>query len=227
MSSDKQIAANRLNAQESTGPRSLAGKAKVSRNALKHGLTATHVVLPDENPDEFESFRADLLTRLDPHDELENVFAQKIATDAWRLRRVPRLEALFYRHGCAESLVRQTKEAVLKHKLGSADILPLGDPQAHDLEQRLTQAKSQLDDPALNVALALKTSPEPFRNLTRHEAALTRSLLRGMHELERLQAKRAGQHVPVPAIVDVDVSVPQPDGANVEGANISEENDKN
>jgi len=54
MSNDQQIAANRLNAQRSTGPRTPAGKTRVSSNALKHGLTGREVVLPNENPDDFE-----------------------------------------------------------------------------------------------------------------------------------------------------------------------------
>jgi|GEM_PF-1302748 hypothetical protein len=39
MASDRQIAANRRNAQKSTGPRSPAAKTRASRNALRHGLT--------------------------------------------------------------------------------------------------------------------------------------------------------------------------------------------
>jgi hypothetical protein len=39
MASDKQIAANRANAQRSTGPRTAAGRAKSSRNAYRHGLS--------------------------------------------------------------------------------------------------------------------------------------------------------------------------------------------
>ena len=39
MATEKQIAANRANAQKSTGPKTLAGKLKSSRNALKHGLS--------------------------------------------------------------------------------------------------------------------------------------------------------------------------------------------
>jgi hypothetical protein len=38
MASEKQIAANRRNARKSSGPRSVAGKARASRNAIRHGL---------------------------------------------------------------------------------------------------------------------------------------------------------------------------------------------
>jgi hypothetical protein len=40
MASERQIAANRRNAQKSTGPRSAAGKRRASRNAYRHGLAA-------------------------------------------------------------------------------------------------------------------------------------------------------------------------------------------
>jgi hypothetical protein len=41
MASVDQIAANRRNARRSTGPRTAAGKRKVSENALRHGLLAS------------------------------------------------------------------------------------------------------------------------------------------------------------------------------------------
>jgi hypothetical protein len=40
MASEKQIAANRRNAQRSTGPKTEAGKERASRNALCHGLAS-------------------------------------------------------------------------------------------------------------------------------------------------------------------------------------------
>ncbi len=226
MSSDHQVAANRLNAQRSTGPRTPAGKTRVSMNATKHGFTARDVVLPGEDPADFEHFRAGILASLDPHGALENFFAEKIADDAWRLTRVRRFEAALYRRGCEELLVKQAEELVAQYESTAKDRLfaslekkevAASDRQAHeDAQQRLARERAKLDDPAFNVALVLKTSPEPFLNLWRHDAQLSRSLLRNMHELERLQARRAGQHVPVPAVVDVDVNVPAPAGADIE-----------
>lgn len=39
VATEKQIAANRANAQKSTGPKTAAGKQKSSRNAYRHGLS--------------------------------------------------------------------------------------------------------------------------------------------------------------------------------------------
>ena len=39
MASEKQIRANRANAQKSTGPRTAAGRLKSSRNAVRHNLS--------------------------------------------------------------------------------------------------------------------------------------------------------------------------------------------
>ena len=48
-SSPARIAANRSNAQKSTGPRTEAGKARSRANAVKHGLTGAGVALPAED----------------------------------------------------------------------------------------------------------------------------------------------------------------------------------
>lgn len=44
-------------------------------------------------------------------------------------------------------------------------------------------------------------------NLERYETTLFRSLTKALHELQRLQAISAGERVPAPAAVDVDVSI--------------------
>ena len=43
MTSEAKIAANRRNAQRSTGPRTASGKARIRHNAFKHGLAALAV----------------------------------------------------------------------------------------------------------------------------------------------------------------------------------------
>src|SRR5438128_11326176 len=57
------------------------------------------------------------------------------------------------------------------------------------------------------VGYAFHQATETFAKLARYEAALERAFYRALHELQRLQAARAGQAVPPPVAVDVDVTV--------------------
>jgi len=54
MATAAQIAANRANAQHSTGPRTPEGKTASSMNALKHGADAASVVIPGEDPAQYD-----------------------------------------------------------------------------------------------------------------------------------------------------------------------------
>jgi hypothetical protein len=60
MTTQKQIKANRKNAQKSTGPRTGEGKASVSKNAVKHGLFAESVI-KGENEADYEAFHDKML----------------------------------------------------------------------------------------------------------------------------------------------------------------------
>ena len=87
MASEAQIAANRLNAQKSTGPRTPEGKAAMRRNPLRHGLGAATVVLFYESAAEFEQFPQDLALDFEPLGAEECALVEQIATLRWRLRR--------------------------------------------------------------------------------------------------------------------------------------------
>lgn len=96
MATELQKAANQRNALMSTGPRSLAGKARSSMNAIKHGLTAPHAMLPGEDVNEFEGLRHAMFGSIRPEGALENQLVERIASLIWRLRRVQAFEVALF-----------------------------------------------------------------------------------------------------------------------------------
>lgn len=88
----KKVAANRLNARRSTGPRSAKGKEVAKWNALKHGLLAKSAVIPigdgKEDPEEFRIVLQTLSQQYKPVGMIEEMLVERIAVSYWRLRRV-------------------------------------------------------------------------------------------------------------------------------------------
>ncbi len=78
MATAAQIAANRRNAQKSTGPRTPEGNAVVAQNAIKHGLLAQEVVIKGEDPGEFALYRDGMLVELAPAGQMELMLAERI-----------------------------------------------------------------------------------------------------------------------------------------------------
>src|SRR5437867_7412975 len=99
MSTDKQIAANQLNAQKSTGPKTPEGRAAVRLNGLKHGLTASTLVLKGENQSEFDELLDSIEAEHQPTTPTEEVIVRQIAMSAWQLRRLHHIEAGFFTTG--------------------------------------------------------------------------------------------------------------------------------
>jgi hypothetical protein len=86
--------ASRRNGARSRGPKTAVGKARSSRNALKHGLCARKLlVLPEEDASQFQALEAALLEELAPVGALQAVLAQRVVSAAWRLMRADRLAA--------------------------------------------------------------------------------------------------------------------------------------
>jgi hypothetical protein len=93
MTSQARIDANRKNAQKSTGPKSEQGKAKSSRNALKHGLYADSRVVPRCEAVEFQSWLMEWVEHYQPEGPAETVVLERAALAAWKLRRCSEIEA--------------------------------------------------------------------------------------------------------------------------------------
>ena len=93
MISERQLTANRANAKHSTGPRTPAGKTRSRSNAWKHGLSAKDIIIVGEKESEFDAFRAELWQQFQPALGLESVLVDRLAVQAWRLRRPAVYEA--------------------------------------------------------------------------------------------------------------------------------------
>jgi hypothetical protein len=88
MVTEAQIIANRRNAQKSTGPRTIEGKAAVSQNAVQHGFSASQDVINSESQADFDQYRDHLLAELDPASPMESMLAERIVGLSWRLKRI-------------------------------------------------------------------------------------------------------------------------------------------
>ena len=92
MISEKQLDANRRNAQASSGPTTEEGKRRSSQNALRHGLTGQVTAMTEEDRTAHDKFCAAMLKDLAPDGAVETQLAQRVATDSWRLNRISAVE---------------------------------------------------------------------------------------------------------------------------------------
>jgi hypothetical protein len=91
--SPAKIEANRRNARRSTGPITPMGKARSSKNALRHGVYSVLPVVPGlEWSEDWETHHAGILKSLAPEGTLEEALAGRVALCFWRLNRVHRYE---------------------------------------------------------------------------------------------------------------------------------------
>jgi hypothetical protein len=75
------------NAAHSTGPHTPEGKARVSQNALKHGVLARSVVLPGECARNFGKSLAAFRDELQPRTYIDNELVEVMAAAHWRRKR--------------------------------------------------------------------------------------------------------------------------------------------
>lgn len=92
--SPQAMAANRQNAQYSTGPKTPVSSEEMAQRALRHGLSAnTSDVLPWEIVEEYQAYRALFLMEFNPKNIQETEAVGRIAMNNWRLRRVMEYES--------------------------------------------------------------------------------------------------------------------------------------
>jgi len=221
---------NRRNASLSKGPKTAGGKEISSKNALKHGLTSRAVLLPDEDEEAFVQFSERFRADLKPVGEVESFWAERCIELAWRLRRAGKAEAailcwhrcnvLAERVGAKMDRLENPKEGTYESMAQERELLEQqGAPEEevavyrHEEYDQLRaelhqhQAEMESDVATLGATLVRDTTNEnALQSLSRYETTIERSLRNAGQELQRLQAARKGQQVPLPVTIDVDFS---------------------
>ena len=166
MTTKARINANRKNAKKSTGPRTEEGKARASKNALKHGLLARDTVLPGEDPADFDRQLSALETDIRPANSLEFELVRQIADAQWRMRRLTRLETGF---------------------LAAA----VDDQRRHLEKRRPQELRPGYDGQTLLLGSAMLDRTQAFVHLARYDGHLSRRFFRAVKQLADL---RDAQH---------------------------------
>jgi hypothetical protein len=204
--SEKQLAANRANALKSTGPISEAGKSIVRANATKHGLSASTpatVLTPGEDPNELLKFAARLRETLQPVGDMEGLLVERIASCAWRLRRIERVEEGLLAHGFLEKQAQHARQE-MERQTGFSDVTAqvLGAAVNDSKYQQAAAEHSEVLDTqhAVTGAAALgflqdAQTSNAFSKLSRYEAGLERSFYKALEELKKLQRHRRNVEV--------------------------------
>jgi hypothetical protein len=91
--SEAKLAANRANAQKSTGPRTPEGKAASSKNSRLHGLFISDTALIQEEPEEFAQILAGYITEFCPVGALEERLVNQLTLASMRQDRFARIES--------------------------------------------------------------------------------------------------------------------------------------
>ncbi len=189
MATKKQIAANRRNAAKSTGPRSAAGKARSSKNALRHGLTAQALVVPGENAADFESLLEAFRTSLQPADAVEEALVFQIAAGQWRLQRYLRTET-----GLLTDCMGQSAEYYQKWGYGPF-------PPASAEEVTTLQLGSALK--------RLTGETDRLTSIARYEAAIRRQFFQALQMFEARRQLRLSQAEFEPEPVPIEPEEPE------------------
>jgi hypothetical protein len=157
MASEKQIAANRLNSQKSTGPRSDAGKSTSRMNALQSGIHAESHIIRGEDPEALAQLAAEYNAEFYPVTPRQRDLVDTIVHNEWKIRRLRTIEAdiwalqFHYNDEMFSDPTRSSHAQARRHALATAfdDLdarLDHIQRRLHAYERSTTRAMRQLRD---------------------------------------------------------------------------------
>jgi hypothetical protein len=166
MPTEKQVAANRLNAKNSTGPRTDAGKRRSRRNAIRHGLTAETTIGVLEDPAAYKVLQRAIYSDYRPRTNFELELVARLVSLLWRLRRAVAIES---------ALLNIHAQTIGKRKEGATGLdvfYRLIRPLTPAVQTDGTQRCSELDDTSNPSRTAHTVKPDVTH------ACIARSFLR-------------------------------------------------
>jgi hypothetical protein len=202
MTTAKQKAANRVNAQRSTGPRTRQGKAVVRLNAITHGLRAQDHVIFGEHRTDFETLQEEVMRALAPVGVLEKFFANSIVGDIWRLNRITRAETALYTGRVINKTMTMKNSERLKFEKfvdpWALTTLPtqtvILDEKAH---AKVSASVALLEKELLGADVAgggmFDGDSDKLDAIARYRTANQRSLSRNLTELHLVQSRRCAK----------------------------------
>ncbi len=117
-----------------------------------------------------------------------------------------------------ETWTKQLREFLNKNKDWSDEdiwlaLIEICDEKVRECTEEIVSLKKQKEKNRLKLQVIKKLGSIPSKDeldrLLRYEGAIERQLYKAMNQLERLQRMRAGDNVPAPVEVDVDVNTSQ------------------
>ena len=85
-----------------TGPVTPEGKARSASNSLKQGFTSRSDIVDENEKQEYEELRTELLNKIQPRDILEFVAFNNLLHAAWSQVRIRRMEDAYIARGPEE-----------------------------------------------------------------------------------------------------------------------------
>jgi hypothetical protein len=199
MATEKQIIANRQNAQSSTGPRTEAGLRISSMNAYRHGLTGHIAVHPPDEAEAYDKFCASIVASLAPAEGIEREFAQAIAEDQWRLNRARTLENNMFTLASfrisdddSESPEIDRARADVHTFIAAPERFNLLTSYERRIHSNMTKSLKQLTE-LQSVRRAAEKEAEEKRNALREQALEEARLLVQLDESEGVPCDPAGE----------------------------------
>jgi hypothetical protein len=161
MATQAQINANSINAQQSTGPRTDAGKAASSQNAVILGLYSRRDYVRPEEEHFYKCFCRTMHDELAPANLLEFALAEEIPSATWRLRLCNAAEAEL---GDYNDSTDKTRRSIERARSAAHSVLHRGMNQLRKLRLERSVGSFCKGDAAEAACGPVKTEPSASKS---------------------------------------------------------------